>query len=269
MESLKQAVAERIAVAAALSPDDVAAALEYPPDPAMGDLAFPCFPLAKSRRQAPPKIAAELAAGLAPGGPVAAWRAVGPYLNVALDPAALARAVQDRVAAEGDRYGHGVACGGQLIVVDFSSPNIGKAVAFHHLRSTMIGNALTRILRAQGATVTGVNHLGDWGTQFGFLLDALADRSPEQIRRLTIGQIHELYAGANARADADPSVREKARAAFAALEAGDPERRARWEACRDVSRATFDRLYARLGVVFEAQTGESFYEPQLAPLLPS
>lgn len=267
MESLKQSVAERIAAAASMPVAEVLAALEYPPDPTLGDLAFPCFPLAKVRRQAPPKIAADLAAALAPGAPVAAWRAAGPYLNVELDAPALARAVLDRVSAAGERYGHGDACAGQRVVIDYSAPNIGKAIAFHHLRSTMIGNALVRILRAQGATVTGVNHLGDWGTQFGFLLDALADRVPDQIRRLNIGQIHELYAAANARAGSDPSVRERARAAFAALESGDPDRRARWEACRDVSRAAFDRLYARLGVTFEAHTGESFYEAMLGPLI--
>ncbi|MHC5019482.1 MAG: arginine--tRNA ligase [Planctomycetota bacterium] len=267
MHTLKQAVAELISPTAGLPADEVAAALSYPPDAAMGDLAFPCFPLAKIRKTAPPKIAAELATQLQPGGLVQEWIAAGPYLNVRLDPAGLAAAVLGEVQGDPENYGGSAQGAGQSVVVDYSSPNIGKAIAFHHLRSTMIGNALVRILRAHGYTVHGVNHLGDWGTQFGFLLNAFQDFGVEDIAKMSIGEIHAHYAAGNAKAKDDPSVREAARAAFAALEGGDESGRAKWEAIRDVSMAAFDHLYARLGVQFEAQTGESFYEDRLAPLI--
>ncbi len=263
---MKRAVAERIAAAAAVSQAEAEEALEYPPDPALGDLAFPCFALAKSRRAAPAKIAADLAALLAASPPVEAWSAAGPYLNVRLD-SSLAREVLGRALEEGERFGGGTEGAGKTVVVDYSAPNIAKPIAFHHIRSTMIGNALVRILRARGYRVVGVNHLGDWGTQFGFLLQALAGRTPAEVRGKTVRDLSALYVEANARAKKDPSVEAAARAAFAGLERGDPASRALWEACLEVSLREFDRIYRRLGVSFEATTGESFYEPRLAPLL--
>lgn len=267
MHSLKRAIAELIGAATDLPVDEVATALSYPPDTKLGDLAFPCFPLAKIRKTAPPKIASELAEQLQPGGLVAEWVAAGPYLNVRLAPDGVAAAVLGAIHADPANYGGSDTGAGQSVVVDYSSPNIGKAIAFHHLRSTMIGNALVRILRTHGYTVHGVNHLGDWGTQFGFLLNAFADFSVADISAMSIGEIHAHYAAGNAKAKDDPSVREAARAAFAALEGGDESGRAKWEAIRDVSMTAFNELYARLGVTFEAQTGESFYEDRLAPLI--
>ncbi|MCI0342196.1 MAG: arginine--tRNA ligase [Planctomycetales bacterium] len=263
---VRRAVAERIAAAAHVPITEAEEALEYPPDPAFGDLAFPCFGLAKARRAPPPKVAADLAGALVASPPVEGWSAAGPYLNVRLD-SSLAREVLGNVLAEDACYGGGSEGAGKTVVVDYSAPNIGKPIAFHHIRSTMIGNALVRILRARGHRVVGVNHLGDWGTQFGYLLEALAGKTPAEVRAKNVRELSALYVAGNERAKKEPAVEDAARAAFARLERGDPGSRALWEACRDVSLREFDRIYRRLGVTFEATTGESFYEPRLAPLL--
>jgi arginyl-tRNA synthetase len=244
------------------------AMLRTPPDPTWGDYALPCFTLAKEQRQAPQRIAASLAADLTVPEAVATVRADGPYVNFTLDDAVLSRDVLQEILAAGARYGHGTEGQDQKIVIDYSSPNIAKELAFHHIRSTMVGHALTQILRARGYVVIGDNHLGDWGTPFGVLIAAYKRFGWEaQAAVEDIVQLNALYVRASQTAKADAAFAEEGRRWFQRLEAGDEEARQYWRWFVDVSRTEFQKVYDLLGVSFEYTLGESFFEPQVETVL--
>lgn len=195
------------------------------PEPEHGDLALPCFSLAKARKERPDAVAKALAASLAEDPMWHDVRAAGPYLNVRLSPAALAGAVVP--AARAERYGRSDAGRGRTVVIDFSSPNIAKPLGFHHIRSTAIGAALTRLHRARGWTVVGINYLGDWGKQFGLLATGFS-RHGDPARRGDAKHLIEVYVRANREADvaalkAAIQRPETARAQIAALEAARAE----------------------------------------------
>lgn len=264
MELYKEAIARCLAVPLDKSIDEVVALLRTPPEPELGDYAFPCFTLAKEWRQAPAQIAATLAAQVVVQAPIVAACAHGPYLNFTLDDDVLSREVLQRVLEAGEQYGHSDEGRGKIVVIDYSAPNIAKELAFHHIRSTMIGHALTQILRACGYTVKGDNHLGDWGTPFGLLIaaykrfgwDAQADVED-------IVQLNALYVRASQEAKVDPAFAEEGRRWFQRLEAGDIEARQRWRWFVEVSLAEFQKVYDLLGVSFEHALGESFFEPYI------
>jgi len=257
---------------AGLTVEAIASAIGAPPRPELGQLAFGCFPLAASRRLSPAAIAAEIAAAaraaLPPGDVIASVSAEGPYVNATLRGAEVARDVLPAVLAAGGRYGTLDLGAGGKVPVDFSSPNIAKPFAIHHLRSTVIGNALVHMLAAAGYQPVGINHLGDWGTQFGQLLAIWELRGDEaELRRRGIGYLLELYVDFNARKAADPGLQDVARARFKALEDGEPEARRLWKLFRDVSVAEFGRVYALLGIRFDDLRGESFYEDRMPAVL--
>jgi arginyl-tRNA synthetase len=244
------------------------AMLRTPPDPTWGDYALPCFTFAKEQRQAPQRIAAALAADLSVPEAVAMVRADGPYVNFTLDDAVLSRDVLQEILLAGARYGHGEEGQGQQIVIDYSSPNIAKELAFHHIRSTMIGHALTQILRARGYAVIGDNHLGDWGTPFGVLIAAYKRFGWDaQAEVEDIVQLNALYVRASQTAQADAAFAEEGRRWFQRLEAGDAEARQYWRWFVDVSRAEFQKVYDLLGVSFEHTLGESYFEPYVETVL--
>ena len=243
-----------------LAPDLVRAALTRPPKPEMGDLAFPCFPLAKTRGKAPQAIAIDLmpevASALADAGILV--EATGPYLNFRFDRKKVAAKIA-RKAMSGTSLveDHGQ---GRSIVIDFSSPNIAKPFSMGHLRSTSIGNALSRIYTALGWKVVRVNHLGDWGTQFGKLITAFrlwGDHA--RLENEDIAYLMELYIQFNDTAKKDPTLDDAARAAFKELEDGGSEAKQLWTIFRDASIREFERIYAILGVSFDSYAGESFY----------
>jgi arginyl-tRNA synthetase len=260
----KEAIARQLTVPLAKPIADIVALLRTPPESEMGDYALPCFVLAKERRQAPQQIASTLAADLAVREPIAAVSADGPYLNFRLDDAVLSREILQEIFTAGERYGHGDEGRGHKVVIDYSSPNVAKELAFHHIRSTMIGHALKQILRARGYTVMGDNHLGDWGTPFGLLIaaykrfgwDAQADADD-------IVQLNNLYVRASQEAKADLAFGNEGRQWFQRLEAGDEEARSYWRWFVDVSMAEFQKVYDLLGVSFEYTLGESFFEPYM------
>ncbi len=255
---LDEAIA-KLAKASGLSPEALSRLVAVP-DLARGDLAFPCFSLAKERKAAPPRIAAEIAAKLEVGGRVARAVAQGPYVNVFADRARLADETLAEVAALGDRFGGGEEALGKTVVVDFSSPNVAKPLAFHHLRSTMIGNALARLYAARGWTVVGVNHLGDWGTGFGKLLLALELWGDGPLAAGDPVALNALYVRINAEIRVDSALEDRARAWFKRLEDGDATARGLWRRCVDLSMKEFAAVYDLLGVHFDHVTGESFYE---------
>ncbi len=265
----------RSAVRGALDlPADAEVQLGAPPNPAMGDVAVPMFPYARTLRNAPPRIAQAVVAAFEPGGGVSEATAAGPYVNFRLDRSAFLAWVLETIDARGDAYGHVDAPllrddGEQrTVVIDFSSPNISKHLAYHHIRSTMIGNALCRIHRALGWRAIGFNFLGDWGTTHGMLLAAWTRADADlDLDEDGVTKLNEMYVAFREAMKTDPSLEGEARAWFARLEQGDAEARALWERFRAVSLAEFEKVYARLGVTFEAVCGESFYEDRMEPVI--
>ncbi len=264
MELYKEAVAQSLVAPLGESVENVMAMLRLPPEPEMGDYAFPCFTLAKTWKQAPQQIASRLAEEVVVQMPIASVQAHGPYLNFTLADHILSQEVIEGILAAGDAYGSGSEGHGHKVVIDYSAPNIAKELLFHHIRSTMLGHALIQILRARGYTVVSDNHLGDWGTPFGMLIAAYNRFGwDDQAGVEDIVQLNALYVRASAEAKADPDFAQEGRQWFQRLEAGDPEARERWGWFVDVSLAEFQKVYDLLGVSFDHMLGESAYEPYL------
>ena len=264
MEAYKEAIARCLTEPLGQSTEAITAMLRTPPEPTWGDYAFPCFTLAKVRRQAPQQIAAQLAQELTLNAPVAAVAAHGPYLNFTLDDNILSREVLRTIAREGEQYGRADEGRGKKVIIDYSSPNIAKELAFHHIRSTMIGHALKQILEARGYTVEGDNHVGDWGTPFGLLIAAYERFGWDPAADIEdIVQLNALYVRASNEAKVDADFAAEGRQWFRRLEAGDQQARERWRWFVDVSLSEFDKVYDLLGVSFEHTLGESFFEPYM------
>lgn len=264
MRAFTDAVTRALAEATGLPAEEIR--LEQPRDPLLGDLAFPCFPLARSLRKPPPAIAAELAPRVGSGLEGIAAEAAGPYVNFRIDRPYLARTVLAEVLGSGEAFGSSPEGEGRTIVIDLSSPNIAKPMSVGHLRSTVIGAALLRIFRALGYRAVGINHLGDWGIQFGKLLVAL-DRWGDAVdlERDPIRALLALYVRYHEEEERDPMLAEEAARKFQELESGaDGPVRREWKRICELSLREFDKIYRRLGVEFDQMRGESFYEPYLA-----
>ncbi len=243
-------------VARALSMDPALFTVTAPPRPELGDFAVGCFPAAKERKAPPPKLAAEVAASFVPGELLAEATAVGPFVNFRARRAELYRWLFSASLGKGALVETSIGAD-KTICIDYSSPNISKHLAYHHIRSTVIGHALVNIYRAIGYRVIGINHLGDWGTTHGMLLAAYKRwGAPEP---LTITSLNELYVRFRKAMKDDPSYEEEGRAWFKKLEDGDQEARALWQRFKDVSWAEFDEVYKLLGIQFEEVRGESDY----------
>lgn len=249
-----------------LEKEELLRRLETPPEPGLGDVAFPCFVLAKTLRRAPAVIAAGIAEAVNAGGSGVRAEAAGGYVNLFFAPAVwLPRIAQAALAPD---YGSSDAGRGRHVVIDMSSPNIAKPLGVGHLRSTMIGNALAAIYRESGYRVTTVNHLGDWGTQFGKLIVAYRRWGERPaLEADPIGESLRLYVRFHEEAASEPALEDEAREAFLRLEQGDGETTALWRFFVDESMKEFERVYARLGVGFDEVLGESFYNDKLEPVL--
>ena len=250
-------------------PEGTDVAVGSPPDPAMGDFAVSMFPFAKTLHAAPAALAQRVAAAHRPdSGPIVSATAAGPYVNVRVDRTAFVAHLLIDVGTAGDRWGGNDDGAGRTVVIDYSSPNISKHLAYHHIRSTMIGHSLRQVYAANGWTVVGFNFVGDWGTTHGMLLAAWerwgtgVDLSTDGVTKL-----NELYVRFRAAMKTDPALDAEARAGFKRLEDGDPAARAQWQRFRDISLAEFQQVYSRLGVTFEAERGESFYEGKMQAVL--
>jgi arginyl-tRNA synthetase len=254
-------IAQALCAALEYSPEhapDVARTLTTPPSLAMGDFAFPCFQLARKMRAPPPKIAADLAARIGTDALITQAVAQGPYVNVHLHRPEATRRVLGAILAEPDSYGGRNLGGGQVIVLDFSAPNIAKPFHFGHLRSTNIGADLARIFSFLGYRVVRKNYIGDWGTQFGFVIYAWQKWGDLHVlRERAIEYLVELYVRAYRDSEADPAVRDEARHLFLRLEQGDPEIAALWQQFRELSLEGFMRTYERLGITFDSYEGEA------------
>jgi arginyl-tRNA synthetase len=243
--------------------------LETPPDRARGDLAYPCFRLSKLQGKAPPLLAKELAEKVSPvlDAQGIQVEAAGPYLNFRFKTHALIEHVLVPLLNSGAGFGSAPKDSREKWVFEYSSPNVAKPFQIYHLRTTIVGATLARIARHRGFRVTTINHLGDWGTQYGKLAIALKRYESELPKELTLKTLVDIYVRIHKDMETDPTIEKAGQDAFRKLESGDPEMRQIWKMCVDISLKEFEKTYARFQVEFDHFWGESHYEDQLKPLL--
>lgn len=243
--------------------DAIVNLLEVPKNSSMGDLAFPTFSLAKVWRKAPQAIASELVEKIT-SDKFEKIQAVGPYINFFFNKQEISQAVLADVIAQGSDYGRQDLGQGKNITIDMSSPNIAKPFSIGHLRSTVIGDSLAKIFEKLGYKAVKINHLGDWGKQFGMLIVAYKKWGDEEaVRANPIKELLQLYVRINKEAQSQPQLDEEARNWFRKLEAGDEEAISLWQWFRDESLVEFNRLYNQLGVQFDSYNGEAFYNDKM------
>ncbi|APF26337.1 arginine--tRNA ligase [Clostridium sporogenes] len=259
----KNIVAERIKENTELEVDLIEKLIEIPPKKEMGDYAFPCFQLAKTFRKAPNLIAQELKEKINKEG-FEKIVTVGPYVNFFVDKTVLIKDVLEKVLSEKEKYGSSKVGEGKNIVVEYSSPNIAKPFHIGHLFTTAIGNALYEILSFEGYNCIGINHLGDWGTQFGKLISAYRRWVDEEaLEKDAIGELLRIYVKFHEEAEKDPELEKEARLNFKNLEDGSEEETELWNRFKDLSLKEFNKVYDMLGIKFDSLAGESFYSDKM------
>ncbi len=265
---IKSQLSNSIAECIGLSASDISAMLETPPDPKMGDAALPCFKLAKSLRKAPPKIAAEIAEKLSIPDGIEHTEIKGGYLNFFFDRTAFAEDTITKVEAEGEKYGSSDMGAGRVVCMDYSSINIAKPFHIGHLSTTAIGNSLYRIYNFLGFKSVGINHLGDWGTQFGKLIVAYKLWGDESdINARGVRALFELYVKYHQEAENKPEMDDDARAWFKKIEDGDEEALSLFSWFKELTLKDVSRVYDLLGVTFDSYAGESFYNDKMQPVI--
>ncbi|WP_061309630.1 arginine--tRNA ligase [Clostridium botulinum] len=259
----KNLVAERIKENTELEVDLIEKLIEIPPKKEMGDYAFPCFQLAKTFRKAPNLIAEELKEKINKEG-FEKVVTVGPYLNFFVDKTILIKDVLEKVLSEKEKYGSSKVGEGKNVVVEYSSPNIAKPFHIGHLFTTAIGNALYKILSFEGYNCIGINHLGDWGTQFGKLISAYRRWVDEEaLEKDAIGELLRIYVKFHEEAEKDSELEKEARLNFKRLEEGSEEETELWNRFKDLSLKEFNKVYDMLGIKFDSLAGESFYSDKM------
>ena len=268
MDSIKLNIAEAIAKVLEKETEEVFAAIEKPKDSSMGDFAYPCFKLASVFKKAPVMIANEIKEKLGDVEGVSKVEVVAGYLNFFADNTVVVETTVKNILNKKDACYNLEEGVGKTICIDYSSPNIAKPFHIGHLRSTVIGSALVKIYKALGYNVVGINHLGDFGTQFGYVIEgykrfgANIDLTEEPIKKLV-----EIYVKINEMAKEDEAIVEKARENFARLEAGDEEIVALWSKFRELSLEEYKRIYDILGITFDSYNGEAFYNDKMGEVV--
>ncbi len=259
----KKKVAELIKTEVDMDLENIEKLIEIPPKPEMGDFAFPCFQLAKAFRKAPNMIAEELKGKLDKEG-FENIESLGPYLNFFVDKGTFTKNTIEKILSEGDSYGSSNIGEGKTVCVEYSSPNIAKPFHVGHLFTTAIGNSLYKLFKKEGYTVEGINHLGDWGTQFGKLISAYKRWGNEEaLEKDAIAELLRIYVKFHDEAEKDSSLEDEGRAYFKALEDGDKEAEALWERFRNLSLKEFERVYDVFNVKFDSYAGEAFYNDKM------
>lgn len=269
MKNSKEQIAESLVqVIPDLSKDEIEAMIEVPTDSKLGDYAFPCFRLAKTLRKAPPMIAKDIAEKLIETGSFAKVEPVNAYVNLFLDRKAVQEDVLSSVAKEGDKFGSSDLGKGKKVIVEYSSPNIAKPFHIGHIRSTVIGNALNKIYAFLGYETVRINHLGDYGTQFGKMIVAYRRwGNRDDVVAAPIKTLLEYYVKFHEESEKDPSLEDEARATFTKLENGAQEEVALWQWFRDESLKEFTKVYQMLGIEFDSYAGESFYSDKMGRVI--
>ena len=264
----KQAIADTISKASGLSAQELLPLIEIPADTAMGDYAFPCFKLAKELRKAPPMIAADLSAKLEKPAFVAGIQVVGAYINFFLNKQRYIQDVLKQIEERDGGYGRTNIGEGKTVCIDYSSINIAKPFHIGHLSTTVIGNSLYRIYGFLGYKPVGINHLGDWGTQFGKLITAYKKwGSKEDIEKNAINAMLELYVRFHDEAERDESLNDEGRAWFKKIEDGDTEALEIFNWFKELTLKEVSVIYDMLGVKFDSYAGESFYNDKMQPVI--
>lgn len=238
--------------------------IEVPQDDKMGDYAFPCFKLAKLLRKAPPLIAKGITEGISEAPLFEKVEQVNAYVNMFISKAEFVKDTVTEVLERGDDFGKTNIGEGKPVIVEYSSPNIAKPFHIGHIRSTVIGNSLYKIYAALGYDVTRINHLGDYGTQFGKMICAYRHwGNEEDVINEPIKTLLEYYTKFHIEVEEHPELDDEAREIFAKLEKGEEEEVKLWQWFRDESLKEFTRVYKMLGIEFDSYNGESFYSDKM------
>jgi arginyl-tRNA synthetase len=265
---LAEAVDKLSQGAAGLSAEDIESLIEIPGDASLGDYAFPCFRLAKALRKNPAMIAADVAAEISESPVFEKVQNVNAYVNMFVSKAELAQITLSEVKSAGDRFGFCNKGEGKTVIVEYSSPNIAKPFHIGHIRTTVIGNSLYKLYDAVGYKTVRINHLGDYGTQFGKMIVAYRLwGNEEDVRREPIKTLLSYYVKFHEEAKEHPELEDQAREIFARLEHGEPEEVKLWQWFREESLREFNRVYDMMGISFDSYAGESFYSDKMPAVL--
>ena len=264
---LENDIADLLAPLTGMSAEDIIGQIKAPKDISFGDFAFPVFALAKERKMAPPKIAEQIVAELNPKLPyknIKSVNSVSGFINFSVDPNALAEKLLPEIYSQGEKYGSSEMGAGKKVVIDLSSPNIAKPFHVGHLRSTVLGSCLYRLYQKLGYECVGINHLGDWGTQFGKLIVAYKKFGTEKtFESEPIYALLDLYIRFHKESKDNPALEDEAREEFKKLENGDPESKKIWQKFLSYSLEEYKRIYAILNTTIDIYTGESFYNDKM------
>lgn len=259
----KKIVATRLKENINLDLDKIESLIEIPPKSDMGDFAFPCFQLAKVMKKAPNMIAKDIADVINKDG-FEKVESLGPYINFFMDKVKFSESIVNEILSEKDSYGSSKIGDGKRYLVEYSSPNIAKPFHVGHLFTTAIGNALYKMLKFEGYDTVRINHLGDWGTQFGKLISAYKRWGNEEaIEKSPITELLRVYVKFHDEAEKNPSLEDEGRMYFKKLEEGDNEAVELWKRFKDLSLKEFNNIYSILGVDFDSWAGESFYNDKM------
>lgn len=262
----KNEVVELITSQVDLPKEKIAALIERPKNAKMGDYAFPCFVLAKELHKNPVEIAKNITDNIS-SDDFASIKAVGPYVNFAIDHEKLVSSTLKDVLAQNNHYGDQEVGHGN-VPIDMSSPNIAKPMSMGHLRSTVIGNSIAKTMEKVGYTPIKINYLGDYGTQFGKLIAAYNHwGNEEDVKKDPIMSLFHYYVRFHKEAEENPELDQEGRDWFKKLEDGDPEAVKLWKWFREVSLADFNRIYKELGVTFDSYNGEAFFNDKMQPVI--
>ena len=268
MINFKEIIAKNIADAINLKEEEIESYIEIPKDSENGDYSFPCFRLAKELRKAPPMIANDIKEKIeCDNSVIIKIDVIGGYLNFYINKELIAKEVLKEIA-QNERYGSSQIGNGKNIVIDYSAPNIAKPFHIGHLRSTVIGGALYNIYKYLGYNTIGINHLGDYGTQFGKLIEGYKLWGKEyDIENDPINELTKIYIRINQVCKEDEKVLEQCRMNFKLLEDGDPYCKEIWEKFRELSLKEFEKVYKLLGSKFDSWNGEAFYSDKMPEVL--
>ena len=265
MVNFKEEIAKLIAAEVTdLELSEIQGMIEVPQDSKMGDYAFPCFKLAKVMRKAPPLIAKNIAEKIADNEIFEKVEQVNAYVNMFISKEEFVKDVVEDVLEKGDGFGRSDIGGGKTVIVEYSSPNIAKPFHIGHIRSTVIGNSIYKIYDALGYNVIRINHLGDYGTQFGKMICAYRHwGNKEDVINEPIKTLLGYYTKFHEEVETHPELDDEAREIFTKLEHGEPEEVELWQWFRDESLKEFNRVYKMLGIEFDSYNGESFYSDKM------